>query len=138
MWSPFPVAFPAQEEIDKAQHNLHRRGGRGRQSDPEDGHGADAAEQDRQRHAYAERPGDPLHHDESRPGASVEKSDKTEQKRRQQAVDAVCLQILRRRKADLGVAGGDGVGLLFRKGEILRKVPEAEIVPALLEELAKL
>ena len=42
------------------------------------------------------------------------------------------------READLGVAGGDGVGLLFRKGEILRKVPEAEIVPALLEELAKL
>lgn len=42
------------------------------------------------------------------------------------------------READLGVAGGDGIGLLFRKGEILRKVPETEIVPALLEELAKL
>lgn len=42
------------------------------------------------------------------------------------------------READLGVAGGDGIGLLFRHGEILRKVPEAEIVPALLEELAKL
>ncbi len=41
------------------------------------------------------------------------------------------------READLGVAGGDGIGLLFRHGEILRKVPEAEIVPALLEELAK-
>lgn len=42
------------------------------------------------------------------------------------------------READLGVAGGDGIGLLFRHGEILRKVPEAEIVPALMEELAKL
>ncbi len=42
------------------------------------------------------------------------------------------------READLGVAGGDGVGLIFKKGEILRKVPEAEIVPALLEELEQL
>lgn len=42
------------------------------------------------------------------------------------------------READLGVAGGDGIGLLFKKGEVLRKVPESEIVPALLEELAKL
>ncbi len=42
------------------------------------------------------------------------------------------------READLGVAGGDGIGLLFRHGEILRKVPEQEIVPALLEELAKM
>lgn len=41
------------------------------------------------------------------------------------------------READIGVAGGDGIGLLFRHGEILRKVPESEIVPALLEELAK-
>lgn len=36
------------------------------------------------------------------------------------------------RHADIGVAGGDGTGLLFRKGEILRKVPEADIVDALL------
>ncbi len=42
------------------------------------------------------------------------------------------------READIGVAGGDGIGLLFRHGEILRKVPEQEIVPALLEELQKL
>ncbi len=39
------------------------------------------------------------------------------------------------READLGVAGGEGEGLLFRHGEILRKVPEAEILPALREEL---
>lgn len=37
------------------------------------------------------------------------------------------------READIGVAGGDGVGLLFRRGEVLRKVPQEEIVPALLE-----
>lgn len=36
------------------------------------------------------------------------------------------------READVGVACGDGCGLLFQKGEILRKVPEAEILPALL------
>lgn len=42
------------------------------------------------------------------------------------------------READIGVAGGDGIGLLFRHGEILCKVPEDKIVPALLEELEKL
>ena len=42
------------------------------------------------------------------------------------------------READIGVAGGNGVGILFRHGETLRKVPENEIVPALLEELEKL
>lgn len=39
------------------------------------------------------------------------------------------------READLGVAGGDGEGLIFRKGEILRKVPESELFNALEEEL---
>ncbi len=42
------------------------------------------------------------------------------------------------READIGVAGGDGIGLLFRHGEILRKVPEADIVPELLKELEQL
>jgi len=42
------------------------------------------------------------------------------------------------READIGVAGGDGIGILFKHGETLRRVPENEIVPALLEELAKL
>ena len=37
------------------------------------------------------------------------------------------------READIGVACGKGDGLLFRKGEILHKVPRAQIVPALLE-----
>ena len=40
--------------------------------------------------------------------------------------------------ADIGVAGGDGCGILFKKGEIIRKVPEEEIIPALLEEVEKL
>ncbi len=38
-------------------------------------------------------------------------------------------------EADLGIAGGDGEGLLFKKGEILRKVPEAELLAALRQEL---
>ncbi|MDR3314716.1 MAG: flavodoxin-dependent (E)-4-hydroxy-3-methylbut-2-enyl-diphosphate synthase [Oscillospiraceae bacterium] len=42
------------------------------------------------------------------------------------------------READVGLAGGDGCALLFRKGEILRKVPEAEALDALMAELEKL
>jgi len=42
------------------------------------------------------------------------------------------------READLGVAGGQGEGLIFRKGLVVRKVPEAEILTALQEELQKL
>ena len=42
------------------------------------------------------------------------------------------------READLGVTGGDGVGLIFKRGEILRKVPEDQLLPALLEEVEKL
>ncbi len=33
------------------------------------------------------------------------------------------------READLGVAGGEGEGLLFKKGKILRKVPEDQLLP---------
>ncbi|MCD7866867.1 MAG: flavodoxin-dependent (E)-4-hydroxy-3-methylbut-2-enyl-diphosphate synthase [Clostridiales bacterium] len=39
------------------------------------------------------------------------------------------------READIGIAGGDGVGLLFRRGEIVKKVPEAELLDTLREEL---
>lgn len=42
------------------------------------------------------------------------------------------------READIGIAGGDGCAVLFKKGEIIRKVPEAEILSALLEEIDKL
>jgi len=41
------------------------------------------------------------------------------------------------RAADLGVAGGKGIGLIFKKGEVIRKVPEAEIVDALMDEVKK-
>lgn len=39
------------------------------------------------------------------------------------------------READVGIAGGDGVGLLFKKGEIVKKVPEAQLISALMEEI---
>lgn len=39
------------------------------------------------------------------------------------------------READIGIAGGDGVGLLFKKGEVIRKVPEDGLLEALLEEI---
>ncbi|MCC8138960.1 MAG: flavodoxin-dependent (E)-4-hydroxy-3-methylbut-2-enyl-diphosphate synthase [Lachnospiraceae bacterium] len=39
------------------------------------------------------------------------------------------------READIGVAGGDGFGLLFRHGEIVKKLPEGELLDALREEL---
>ena len=42
------------------------------------------------------------------------------------------------READIGVAGGVGEGLIFKKGEIIKKVPESEIVTALMEEIEKL
>lgn len=42
------------------------------------------------------------------------------------------------READVGVAGGKGEGLIFRKGEIVRKVSEAELADALLEEIERL
>lgn len=39
------------------------------------------------------------------------------------------------READLGIAGGNGVGLLIRHGEVIRKVPEAELLDTLKDEL---
>jgi (E)-4-hydroxy-3-methylbut-2-enyl-diphosphate synthase len=41
------------------------------------------------------------------------------------------------RAADIGVAGGKGIGLIFRDGEVIRKVPEAEIVTAMREEVER-
>ncbi len=40
--------------------------------------------------------------------------------------------------ADVGIAGGRGEGLLFRKGQVVRKVPQARLVDALMEEIEKL
>ena len=39
------------------------------------------------------------------------------------------------KEADIGIAGGKGVGLLIKKGEIIRKVPEAELLGTLRWEL---
>lgn len=39
------------------------------------------------------------------------------------------------KEADIGIAGGIGEGLLFRHGEIVRKVPETQLLEALREEL---
>ncbi len=41
------------------------------------------------------------------------------------------------READFGIAGGDGEGLVFAKGEIIKKVPEKELVPQLLKLIRK-
>ena len=42
------------------------------------------------------------------------------------------------READIGIAGGDGCALIFKKDEIIKKVPQEEILPTLLEEIDKL
>ena len=42
------------------------------------------------------------------------------------------------READVGIAGGKGEGLLFRHGEVVRKVPENELADALVAEVEKL
>ena len=42
------------------------------------------------------------------------------------------------READIGIAGGDGCGLVFKKGENLYKVPEDKLVDALIDEVNKL
>ena len=39
------------------------------------------------------------------------------------------------READVGIAGGIGEGLIFKKGEILRKVPEGQLVDELIREI---
>lgn len=42
------------------------------------------------------------------------------------------------READIGIAGGDGCGLIFKKGQVLRKVPENELLDELMKEIDKL
>ena len=41
------------------------------------------------------------------------------------------------READIGIAGGDGCGLIFKKGEIIRKVPQEELLSSLLKEIER-
>ncbi len=42
------------------------------------------------------------------------------------------------READIGIAGGDGCGLIFKKGEIIRKVSEGDLVQELMNEIEKM
>ncbi len=42
------------------------------------------------------------------------------------------------KEADLGIAGGIGEGLLIRRGQVVKRLPESELLPALREELVKL
>lgn len=42
------------------------------------------------------------------------------------------------READIGIAGGDGCAVLFRKGEVLRKIREEDIVSELISEIEKI
>ena len=42
------------------------------------------------------------------------------------------------READVGIAGGDGVGLIFKKGEIIRRVPEDRLIDELIREVEKI
>ena len=42
------------------------------------------------------------------------------------------------READIGVAGGDGVGIIFKKGKLFRKVPETELLDTFMAELAEM
>lgn len=42
------------------------------------------------------------------------------------------------RECDLGIAGGIGEGIIFKKGEIIKKVKEEELIDALMEEVEKL
>ena len=42
------------------------------------------------------------------------------------------------KEADIGIAGGDGVGLIFKKGEIFKKVSEDKLIDTLIEEIDKM
>ncbi len=42
------------------------------------------------------------------------------------------------RGADIGIAGGNGVGILIKRGQIIRKVPDAQLADALLEEIQRM
>lgn len=42
------------------------------------------------------------------------------------------------KEADIGIAGGDGVGILFKKGKIVKKFPQEMLVDVLLDEVGKI
>jgi (E)-4-hydroxy-3-methylbut-2-enyl-diphosphate synthase len=41
------------------------------------------------------------------------------------------------READIGIAGADGSGILFRKGKVIKKFPQEQLVEVLLQEVRK-
>ena len=42
------------------------------------------------------------------------------------------------RESDIGIAGGIGEGIIFKKGKVIKKVKEEELIDALMEEIDKL
>ena len=42
------------------------------------------------------------------------------------------------KEADIGIAGGDGCGVIFKNGEIIKKVSEEKLLDTLIEEIEKL
>ena len=42
------------------------------------------------------------------------------------------------READIGIAGGKGEGLIFKKGEIIKKVKEEDLIEELMKEIENL
>lgn len=45
---------------------------------------------------------------------------------------------MRRERLDIGIAGGKGEGLIFKKGEIIKKVPQDRLVDELMKEIETL
>jgi (E)-4-hydroxy-3-methylbut-2-enyl-diphosphate synthase len=41
------------------------------------------------------------------------------------------------READIGVAGGDGTGILFRRGKVVKKFPQDQLATVLLKEVER-
>ena len=39
------------------------------------------------------------------------------------------------KEADIGIAGGDGKGILFKKGKVIRKIDQAYLVDELIKEI---
>ncbi len=42
------------------------------------------------------------------------------------------------KEADIGIAGGDGMGLIFKKGEVVRRVPEDQLLEELMQEIERM
>jgi len=42
------------------------------------------------------------------------------------------------REAEIGIAGGDGLGILFKKGKVVKKISQEHLVDGLLEELNRI